>query len=315
LYEEEQTLRERCLEALPLPASLHKKMAFSLERGLVKASVRTDARVTPADFRELARVPALKELSGFERLPPERLTHLASCPNVQALTFGDTRPLTEADWQAVVGLEQVERLRLSSGKITDEDLRHLAVMPQLKEVDLREASVTDAGLAHLAGLTNLEVLRLYEASVTDAGLAHLSGLRRLKVLSLPYTDVTDAGLVHLLPLKCLTSLDLCRTNIKGDPAPILVKLRKLRYVRLDHLGGVNDASTKQLARLPALRELSLRRTGVTRFRLSRLLPKTKWKKIHLETSLDVVQTPEEKEVEAFVELCREQGVFVEVDYE
>jgi hypothetical protein len=62
------------------------------------------------------------------------------------------------------------------------------------------------------------------------------------------------------------------------------------------------------------RLLDLRRTSVTRFRLARLLPKTKWRKVKLEMSLGI-DAVEEREVEAFREFCREHNVLVEVDYE
>src|SRR5262249_4632225 len=113
---------------------------------------------------------------------------------------------------------------------------------------------------------------------------------------------SDDALRHLMPLKGLTSLDLGDTRLEGDPVAVLAHFRKLRKLHLDLCRDVGDDSLKELARkLPALREVSLRRTGVTRFRLAQLLPKTKWKNT--------------KEVEAFEAFCREHGVLVDVDYE
>jgi uncharacterized protein (TIGR02996 family) len=320
MREEETQLRERCAKALPVPRALRKKMTFGWSRGLAFAGVNRDAHVTDADLRELARFPALKTLNYFELLPAERLAQLPLCPNVQELAYCGTRSLTDEDWQALVSLSQVERLSLTSNKIAA-GVRLLAAMPQLKELDLSEAPVGNAELAHLAALKDLEILKLYpydgDGEVTDAGLESISSLRKLRVLSVPYNDrITDAGLPHLLQLKELTSLNLSETGIEGDPVPVLVRLKKLRYLGLGSLEGVNDQNLKELARrLPALRELDLRRTSVTRFRLAQLLPKTKWKKIQMETSLDVYNTPEEAEIEAFEQFCREHDVFVEVDQE
>jgi F-box/leucine-rich repeat protein 14 len=181
--------------------------------------------------------------------------------------------------------------------------------------------VGDADLAHLTGLKKLESLKLYpydgDSAVTDAGLESISSLRKLRVLIVPYADgITDAGLPHLLKLKELTHLDITRAGIKGDPVPALIRLKKLRVLGLGSLEGVNDENLKELARrLPDLRELDLARTSVTRFRLARLLPKTKWKRIHMETSLNIYRTPEEAELAAFQEYCRELDVFVDVDQE
>jgi hypothetical protein len=319
LWEEQKGVSARAVAAVAVPAALRRKLTFSWGRGLLEATVRNDVRLTPADFRTLAGLAPLKTLKDFDRLPPDRLANLSLAPNVQRLTCGGRDPLPEEVWPIVVGLPQIERLALdmdSYGRVTDEDLRRLAAMPQLKEIDLGESKVTDAGLAHVKGLTRLEVLRVYEAPITDAGLEHLSGLVRMKELSLPHSLLTLAGLQHLLPMKGLKALNLASRDFEGDPVPILVSFRKLRKLNLDEIRGVNDDGLKVLARkLPELRELSLRLTSVTRFRLARLLPKTKWKLIHLETTLDVATTHEEKEIEAFKEFCLEHGAFAEVDLE
>jgi hypothetical protein len=150
--------------------------------------------------------------------------------------------------------------------------------------------------------------------ITDASAEAIASLRRLRELDLSGSRLTDAGLARLAALKGLAHLDVSGTSVK-NPMPVVVRLKKLRYLGLDDV-QINDDDLKELAkRLPALRELNLGRNGVTRFRLAQLLPKTKWKKIHLELSLAIDDAGEGGEVKAFEEFCRDHGVFVEIDYE
>jgi uncharacterized protein (TIGR02996 family) len=317
----EQSELERRWLTLRVPAALRKKFYFHYHRALAGAEVRGDVEPTAADMRALGRLPDVKTLIDFDRLPTPVLAQLSHCPNIQCLKYDDRRELTAEDWQAITAMTQVQSLLLSGDgdRITDEDVRQLSAMTQLKELDLSGMAISDAGAAHLKNLKNLEVLKLagdyYEKGrFTDAGLQDVSSLRKLRVLDLARTGITDAGLPHLLALKALTHLDLGRTRIKGDPVPVLLRLKKLRSLGLEEL-AIDDDNVKELTRLPALRELDLRNTNVTRFRLAALLPKTKWKSIRLETSLAIYGTHEQRELDAFEAYCREIDVFVEVDQE
>ncbi len=302
---------------------LRKKVSFSFRRGLASVWPNSGAVLTPANWRELASIPCLKSLSDFDRLPAKQLAQVSLCPNIQALHksgWQRARDLTEEDWEALTGLTRVERFSMSSldDQLGDETARHLSLMPQLKAIELNSSTVTDAGVAHLANLTGLEVLRLpfggepEGVEITDVGVEAISSLRRLRELDLAGSRMTDAGLARLAALKHLTHLDIGRTSVR-DPMPVVVRLKKLRYLGLERIHEIDDSDLKELAkRLPALRGLDLQRTSVTQFWLGQLLPKTKWKSIHLEARMG---QSDEREVEAFKEFCRERDVFVEVEWE
>jgi len=272
--------------------------------------------MTDADLHELGRFPVLETMISFERLTPARLGKLSLCPNVQRLEFEDRQDLTTKQWQALKTQTQIERLDLTGGgetrRITNAALRHVAAMRQLRELDLRGTSVGDAGVKQLASLTNLEVLDLERTDVGDAGVEFLPSLSKLRRLSLQGTHVTDATLRRLLSLKRLTSLDVGRTRI-NDPLPVVLKMKGLRSLGLSRIEAINDDSLPQLAQLPALRELDLRLTRVTRFRLALFVTQTKWKKVLMRTGL--LEERECWEIDAFEKFCREHDVFVEVEME
>jgi uncharacterized protein (TIGR02996 family) len=325
LQAEIEELTKRCLATMPVSAGLRKKVTFSFRRGLASVHPKADTSLTAANFRELADIAFLRSLSDFERLPAEQLSRLSLCPNVRELRsdnmFGGAS-LTTGQWQAVAGLASVERIGVHRGsdELGDEAAQHLSGMGQLKAIELMYTPMTDAGVARLAALSGLEVLRLpfggdVEGSgITDAGAEAIASMRRLRELDLSGSRLTDAGLARLGGLKHLTHLDIGGSDVQS-PIPVVVRLKKLRVLHLDGIRGVTDSDLKELAgKLPDLRELDLRATSITRFNLGRLLPKTKWKSLHVEAAMGM-GGHEEKEVEAFREFCRERDVFVEVDWE
>ena len=52
-----------------------------------------------------------------------------------------------------------------------------------------------------------------------------------------------------------------------------------------------------------------------RFRLARLLPQTKWKKVRLECRIGGDYDADDREIVAFKEFCKEHDVLAEVDWE
>jgi hypothetical protein len=78
---------------------------------------------------------------------------------------------------------------------------------------------------------------------------------------------------------------------------------------------VTDTNVMRLAELPELRDLDLRQTGVTRYRLRRLLQFPRLKSVRVGASVAVYSAGEGKEVEAFIEDLRAGGVLADVEYE
>ena len=65
---------------------------------------------------------------------------------VIAVDFVSEAALTDAGWEHLKGLDQLQQLNLSYTRITDAGLAHLTGLPQLQTLNLRYTPVTDAGL-------------------------------------------------------------------------------------------------------------------------------------------------------------------------
>jgi uncharacterized protein (TIGR02996 family) len=305
-------LRKRC--SAVFSAGVRKKFDLHWERGLVYAQVHSDARLTAADLRDLARFPCLTELRGFETLGPDQLARLSQCPNVKSLRLYHRGDLTPEQWEALATLSHVERLSLNYDQAgLGDGLSYIATMHGLKELDLEYRSVGDIEVAQLAALTGLEALNLGRADVGDDGLMFLPSLKRLRALVLHHTKITDATLQRLVSLP-LTALDIGDTEVK-EPLACVLRFPRLQKVGLRRFAQITDANLPDLLGLPDLREVDLRLTRVTRFRLAPFLARTKWKKVRLEVRMGYEYESEEREVAAFREFCKERDVLVDVEWE
>ena len=66
----------------------------------------------------------------------------------------------------LTALKELQKLHISSEKMTDATLKQLATLPRLRKLRL-EAHVTHAGLKDLASCKELQFLDLTRTSVTD----------------------------------------------------------------------------------------------------------------------------------------------------
>ena len=83
----------------------------------------------------------------------------------------------------------------------------------MQKLDLSSTKVTDAALANLKEMTALQKLALGATRVSDAGLTQLKGMKGLRELDLAYTIVTNDGLAQLTEMTGLQTLDLSSTKV------------------------------------------------------------------------------------------------------
>ena len=96
------------------------------------------------------------------------------------------------------------------GSATDADLIQVGRLSRLERLSISSSRISDAGLRHLRGLTSLRQLFLHSTAISDEALINLDGLARLQLLTLVDTKITDAGLPYLRNLRCLQELDVPR---------------------------------------------------------------------------------------------------------
>ncbi len=94
------------------------------------------------------------------------------------------------------------------GSATDADLIQVGRLSRLQRLSISSSRISDAGLRHLRRLTSLRQLFLHNSQISDEALINLDGLARLQLLTLVDTKITDAGLPYLRNLRCLQELDV-----------------------------------------------------------------------------------------------------------
>ncbi|MCE9608362.1 MAG: SUMF1/EgtB/PvdO family nonheme iron enzyme [Planctomycetia bacterium] len=155
--------------------------------------------------------------------------------------------------------------------ITDADLENLVGLREINGLRLPYSQVTDAGLAHLSGLTTLTGLDLRGTKITDRGIARLAGLKDIKSLWLSGTEITDGGLEKIVAQFPLLSepLEVNDTRITDAGAAHLRNAKSLRYLGLSGT-EVTDACVPDLAAIPRLAGVDLIGTRVTEAGVAKL---------------------------------------------
>jgi len=156
----------------------------------------------------------------------------------------------------------LDRLRVKSQSVRDDDLRHVGLLLQLRTLHLETPLITDAGLGHLRGLHVLYRLEVENATgVTSDGLRHLSGMKELVLLRLSDLGIDDRALRYVAGLSRLESLDLAGTEVGDEELGRLAMLASLEALDLADT-AVSDKGLGRLATLTSLRHLGLAGTNI-----------------------------------------------------
>ncbi len=208
------------------------------------------AKFTGTMFESLNRAASIQTLRLSGQETSGHIPRLRKVPGMVGLELYGT--LEMRDLEAIGSLTQLERLSL----------------PQ-------KLMLTVTGAKEIGKLHNLTSLRLYGVDVDDPSFQELRTLSRLQELDLTHTRITDEGLAALKDLAELKSLALSRhrsPHIKQQLTdaclPTVVQLQKLEYLSIS--GRITDQGLEQIARLPALKHLSLLGTEISSHGLAAL---------------------------------------------
>jgi hypothetical protein len=101
-------------------------------------------------------------------------------------------------------------------------------------------------------------------------MTSLLALPKLDRLELYATRITDSGASTLSEMPSLTELDVADTLITSQGVVCFSRLPNLTWLRLDQMSAgfgrelrINDTGLEYVARMPKLREVSLRQLGVS----------------------------------------------------
>lgn len=196
---------------------------------------------------------------------------------------GSLKPVSDADFQILAGLEGLETVIYSKLAITPAALDVFRTCPSINELAGQYNRLGDELWEHLAGLKlwsmsqgydelpttgvgisqldHAALVRLFLASTDtgDAAMGEIAQFPNLAILGLSDTKVTDTGIASLAPLKKLTNLNVFGTDVTAKG---LGALKGAPIINLGYGRNMNDFITQlpEVAKLfPDLIEIHLPR--------------------------------------------------------
>lgn len=190
------------------------------------------------------------------------MRHIAHLSGLRVLDLSQTN-VTSVGMKWTAGLQHLRRLT-APDRMDDAGLVHVAKLPGLTGLYLRESRVTNAGLRHLGPLHSLEELALGGGWITDAGLAHLAPLPRLRYLLLQGDGFSDRAFVHLKNVPSLRIGHFGHLPQITDAGLVhLANCSQMQDLSFHWSENITNEGVRQLARLPHLQSLDVRRSQVT----------------------------------------------------
>ncbi|QDU98046.1 hypothetical protein [Lignipirellula cremea] len=172
-------------------------------------------------------------------------------------------PVDDNVFELLRQVKDLQRLHLSSSKISDAAFDDVASFRELRSLNLSSTAISDAGVAKLAALPHLETLDLAFTAITDKGLQSIARMPALIHLNLRSADnVTDAGVAHLARLSTLRVLNLGGTEITDQAVAEAASLEHLQELYLLGCKKLTSAAMAPLAKRPSLKTLNINLTPI-----------------------------------------------------
>ena len=193
------------------------------------------------------------------------------------LSADGIRALTKRKKLRAIGLRAMSSPK-AAGMAVGSGLSALADLPELERLDLSYGPVTDDDLAAFSSAKALRWLMLESTKVGNAGLAHFAGSPDLEHIDANLTNVGDAALEALAALRYVRVISLVQTSVSDRGAAALARMKSLREIRLGAT-KVTDTGVEALLTLPELRRLSVPQTVS-------VAAIEKWKRTHPKVQID-----------------------------
>lgn len=254
---------------------------------VVELACRAPNQLGDEDLKDIALLTGLRRLVLVgQPVTDKGLSPLSALTQLRELTLKDSR--VKGQGLGSVGLPQLQSLELGESSV-NKAIAHCRQLTGLRHLNLFGSDLTDKGLEGLdfaqklesltigqcqrvkgvgfGKLHDLKKLRAIDAvrvPLSQKGLDALCGLTSLRELDLMFVDLSRRDLSNLQKLNRLENLSLGHTQIDDEQlAEFLPKLRKLKVLDLSDNPDLTDAAVVQIARLPALQELSLSSPQIT----------------------------------------------------
>jgi hypothetical protein len=151
--------------------------------------------IAESDWRNIAKFRKLESLLlGRSNITDEGVKYLSQLPELDELSMGDTKGITDAAIPFISKLPKLTNLKLGSTNITDQGLRALSPVSKLDILELPNVKVTSHGVESLKNIPSLTIVLLDWTNVDDRALDSLSALPNIQRLQLLRTRVTSEGI-------------------------------------------------------------------------------------------------------------------------
>lgn len=196
------------------------------------------------------------------KIDRQTLLSISSCPSLEVVRLSGVTENEPADFQLLNKLEKLQELDLSGTNVRDLDLVALSNLTNLKTLNLYKCqSITGSSLKAVKSSTNLATVSLGRTRLQLEYLRDLSGLP-ITNINLSKLKVNDKSLTPLLSMP-LTILNLEDTTVTDKELIVIAKsLNNLNDLYTQGCKNIDGSFLKHIDKLPRLRILSLRASGI-----------------------------------------------------
>eukprot|EP00028_Trichosphaerium_sp_Am-I-7-wt_P004470 CAMPEP_0168534278 /NCGR_PEP_ID=MMETSP0405-20121227/17772_1 /TAXON_ID=498012 /ORGANISM="Trichosphaerium sp, Strain Am-I-7 wt" /LENGTH=381 /DNA_ID=CAMNT_0008560889 /DNA_START=98 /DNA_END=1240 /DNA_ORIENTATION=- len=181
-------------------------------------------------FKHLEHSLTRLMLHGCMRLTDQGMPNIENLHSLKVLSLSNCFGITDNGAHRIP-LQNLTRLYLSRGRITDNYLAQLTQAKQLTVLDLSFCdSLTDNGMRFLCQIKTISVLSVSGcSSISNEGADFFVHMNNLEELSMAWLDkITDAVIHRVLGLKKLKMLDICGcTQVTNAIKPDISQGRKI----------------------------------------------------------------------------------------
>jgi serine/threonine protein kinase len=205
---------------------------------------------------------SFKSLLHGKKITDKGLTYLSQYPDLIDLSLENCTNITPSGIATLAKLPLLF-LDLDKTSTNDKALESIGTMKQLQKLTVDNCdAITDEGITHLVALSNLEHLSISDLRLLRGdALKSVAKMKSLKKLDME-NDLIGSGLPYLADLR-LTQLSISGSAPKPQELLSLTKLHTLEILRLDK-DDVDEKTLLTLAKLPHLKELSVRKSSISK---------------------------------------------------
>jgi len=249
---------------------------------LVNLNLRSNARLTDAAAREIAKLQELQVLDlVFCDFGEFGVLRIASLPKLRTLDIRGNMKIGNGGMRSLAKLPALRNLQHRSPSVTDDGIRALTEAKAMTDLLIQDCSITGQSGQYLRQMEKLTSLIIFRCENFDSsGVLELKGLKlnRLTLRGLPIDDsamevfselttlkrlylyelpsVSDAGMANLAYLKDLEILDFWEIPITDKSLEVIATLPVLKTLLLKST-NITDAGLELLLTMPSLESVTL----------------------------------------------------------